>query len=95
MKCMSYLWKKFLMEFNLFMQINFVKELETRFWGFVQKFIEEMIIWKHIYINDIYSPVNYIMCIVMVQNPRNGLRHLSLMFLPFIRRLVLRLRCFA
>ena len=31
MKHMRYLWKKFLMEFNLFMQVKFMKELETSF----------------------------------------------------------------
>ena len=31
MKRMRYLWKKNIMEFNLFMQVNFVKELETSF----------------------------------------------------------------
>ena len=44
MKPMSYLWKKFLIEFNLFMQVNFVKELETSVWDFVHKLFEEMII---------------------------------------------------
>ena len=43
MKRMAYLWNKFLMEFNLFMQVNFVKELETSFWDFVHKLFEEII----------------------------------------------------
>ena len=46
MKRMSYLWKKFLMEFNLSMQVNFVKELETSFGDFVHKLFEEMMLWK-------------------------------------------------
>ena len=29
---------KFLTEFNLFMQVNFAKKLETSFWDFVHKF---------------------------------------------------------
>ena len=44
-KRMSYLWNKFLIEFNLFMQVNFMKELETSFWDFVQKLFEKIIIW--------------------------------------------------
>ena len=72
------------MEFNPFMQVNFVKELETSFGDFVQKFFEEMTIWNVFYINDIDPPDNYIMCIFMVQYPHNGLRHFSLMLLPFI-----------
>ena len=44
MKLMSYLWKNFLTEFNLFMQVNFMKELETSFWDFVHKLFEEIII---------------------------------------------------
>ena len=44
MKRMSYLCNKFLIEFNLFMQVNFMKELETSFWDFVQKLFEEIII---------------------------------------------------
>ena len=58
MKCMmkhrSYLWKIFLMKFNKFMQVNFVKELETSFWDFVKKIIEEMILWNFCYRNDIF-----------------------------------------
>ena len=67
MKRMSYLWIKFLIEFNLFMQVNFVTELKTSFLDFVHKLFEEIIIWKILYKNDIYSPTNYIMCILMVQ----------------------------
>ena len=70
MKClvkhMSYLWNKFLIEFNLFMQVNFMKELETSFWDFVHKWLEEMILSHLCCITDISSPVNYIMCILMV-----------------------------
>ena len=43
-KIMGYLWKKPLMEFSLFMQANFVKELESSFWDFVYKLFEEMIL---------------------------------------------------
>ena len=82
------------MEFNLFMQVNFVKELETSFWDFLQKLFEEMIIWKLRYRNDIYSVSHYIMCIFMIKYTPNGLIHFSLMLLPFIRKLVLRLDCF-
>ena len=32
--------------FNLFMQVNFMKELETSFWDFVHKLFGEMIIWQ-------------------------------------------------
>ena len=45
MKHISYLWKKFLIEFNLFIQVNFMKELETSFWDFVHKLFEEIIIF--------------------------------------------------
>ena len=45
MKGMSYFWKKILIDFNLFMQVNFMKELETSFWDFVHKLFEEIIIW--------------------------------------------------
>ena len=44
MKPMSYLSKKPLMEFNLFMQVNFVKELETSFWDLTHNLFEEMTI---------------------------------------------------
>ena len=98
MKCllkrMSYLWKKFLMEFNLYMQDNFVKELKSSFWDFVYKLFEGMILWNLCYRTDISTPIHYIMCIFMVQKPHNGLRHFSLMLLPFIQKLVLRLDCF-
>ena len=40
------LGKKFLMEFNLFMQVNFMKELETSFWDFVHNLFEEITIRK-------------------------------------------------
>ena len=53
MKRMRYLWKKFLMEFNVFMQVNFVKELETSFWDFVRKLFEEIILWNILYRNYI------------------------------------------
>ena len=66
MKRMSCLWKKFLMEFNLFMEVQFVKELETSFWDFVHKLFEEMIIWNLYYRTDIFSLFHYIMCILMV-----------------------------
>ena len=56
MKHMSYLCNKFLMEFNLFMQVNFMKELETSFWDFVQKLFEKIIIWSLCHRTDIYSP---------------------------------------
>ena len=36
---MSYLWKNFLIEFNLFMQVNFMKELETSFLGFCAQIV--------------------------------------------------------
>ena len=64
---MSCLWKKFLMEFNLLMQVKFVKELETSFWDFVHKLFEEMILWNLCYKTDISDLVHYIMCILMVQ----------------------------
>ena len=67
MKHMSYLWNKFLMEFNLFMQVNFVKELETSVWDFVHKLFEEMILCHLRYGNNIASHAHYIMCIFMVQ----------------------------
>ena len=84
MKHMSYLWNKFLIEFNLFMQVNFMKELETRFLDFVHKLFEEIIIWYLWYKTDIYAHVPYILCIFMVHYPQSGLRHFSLMLLPFI-----------
>ena len=61
------LWNKFLTKFNLFMQANLMKELETSFWDFVHNLLEEIIIWYLGYITDMYSPVHYIMCILMVQ----------------------------
>ena len=64
MKHMNYVWKKFLMEFNIFMQVNFMKELETSFWDFVHKLFEEIIIWYLCYIIDITAPIHYIMCIL-------------------------------
>ena len=39
MKLMRHLWKKFLIEFNLFIQVNFVKELETSFFGFCEQIV--------------------------------------------------------
>ena len=95
MKHMSYLLNKFLIEFNLFMQVNFMKEFETSFWDFVHKLFEKIIIWYLFYRTDISSPFHYIMYILMVQHPWNGLRHLSLVLLPFIRKLVLRSDCLA
>ena len=95
MKCMSYFWNKFLMEFSLFMQVNFVKELETSFWDFVHKWFEEMIFWNLFYRTDIYSPFHYIFSIFMVQYPWNGLIHFSFMLLPFIWKLVLWSDCLA
>ena len=53
MKHMSYLWNKFLIEFNLFMQVNFMKELETSFWDFVHNLFEEIILWYLYYRTDI------------------------------------------
>ena len=53
MKHMSYLWRNFLIEFNLFMQVNFMKELGTSFWDFVHNLFEEIIIWYLYYRNDI------------------------------------------
>ena len=44
MKHMGDLWKKSLTEFNLFMQVNFMKELETSFGDFVHKSFEKIII---------------------------------------------------
>ena len=44
-KHISYLWNKFLIEFNLFVQVNFMKELETSFWDFMHKLFGEIIIW--------------------------------------------------
>ena len=44
MKFMTYLWNNFLIEFNLFMQVNFMKELETSFWNFVHNLFKEIII---------------------------------------------------
>ena len=67
MKNMSYLWKKFLIEFNLFMQVNFKKELETSFWNFVDNSFEEIIIWYIFYITNISGPVHYVTYIFMVQ----------------------------
>ena len=69
MKRMSYLWKKFIIEFNLFMQVNFMKELETSFWDFMHKLFEEIIIWYLFYMTGIFSPVHYMMFIFMVQYP--------------------------
>ena len=86
---MRYWWNKFLTEFNLFMQVNFMKELETSFWDFVHKLFEEIIIWYLYYRTDISSPVPYISCISMVQCPHNGLIHFSLLLLPFTQKLVL------
>ena len=80
---------------HLFMQVNFMKELETSFWDFVHKLFEKIIIWYLYYITDISSHFHYILYILMVRYPRNGLRHFSLMILPFIRKLVLRLDCFS
>ena len=93
MKCMSYLWNNFLIEFNLFMQVNSMKELETNFWDFVHKSFEKIIIWYLWYKTDIYFLFHYILYILMVSYPQNGLRHLSFMPLPFIRKLVLRSDC--
>ena len=67
MKRMSYLWKKFLTKFNLFMQVNFMKELETTFWDFVHNLFEEIILWHFCYKTYISAPLHYIMCILMVQ----------------------------
>ena len=64
---MSYLWKKFLTEFNLFMKVNFMKELETSFWDFVHNLFEEIILWYLYYKTDVSSPVYYKMCIIVVQ----------------------------
>ena len=61
---MSYLWNKFLMELNLFMQVNFVKE--NSFWDFVHKLFEEMIFWDLFYRTNIYSHFNYIMYIFIL-----------------------------
>ena len=66
MKPMSYLLNKSLPEFNLFMQVNFMEELETGFGDFVHKLFEEIIIWYLCYRPDISSPVTYILCILMV-----------------------------
>ena len=66
MNVMNYLWKKFLIEFNLFMQVNFMKELETSFWHFVHKLFEEIIIWYLCYITDISTLVQYKLFIFMV-----------------------------
>ena len=95
MKRMSYLWNNFLIEFSLFMQVNFMKELETSFWDFVHKLFERIIIWHLCYRTDISSPFHYIQYILMVLYPRYGLRHFSFMLLPFIRKLVLRSDCLA
>ena len=54
------------MEFNLFMQINLLKELETSFLNFVNKLFEEIIVCHLYYITDISTPVHYMMCILMV-----------------------------
>ena len=67
MKHMSYLWNKFITEFNLFMQENFMKELETSFWDFVHNLFEEINIWYLFYKTDVFSAIHYIMCIFMVQ----------------------------
>ena len=69
MTCLSYLWKKCFMEFNVFMPVDFVKELETSFWDFVHKLFEEMILCHLRYGNNISSHAHYIMCIFMVQYP--------------------------
>ena len=95
MKRMSYLWKNFLIEFNLFMQVNFMKELETSFWDFVHKLFEKIIIWYLCYKTDISAPIPFILCILMLHYPWNGLRHFYLILLLFIRKLVLRLDCFS
>ena len=67
MKRMSCSWNIFLMEFNLFMQVNFVKELEAGFGDFVDKLLEEMLLWNPFYITYIYIPIHYIMFNLMVQ----------------------------
>ena len=59
MKFMSYLWNIFLIELNLFMQVNFMKELETSFWDFVHKLFEEMILWNLCYRTEISAPRHY------------------------------------
>ena len=58
--------EEFLIEFNLFMQENFMKELETSFWDFMHKLFEEIIIWYLCYRTYISSPIPYILCIFMV-----------------------------
>ena len=78
---------------NIFIHVNFAKELETSFWDFVHKLFEKIIIWYLLYRTDIYDPVHYIIFIIMVQYPLNGLRYFSLMLVPSIRKLVLRLDC--
>ena len=55
---------------RLFMQVNFMKELETSFWDFVHKLFEKIILYL-CYRTDIYSPFHYILCIFMVQYPQN------------------------
>ena len=55
MKHMRNLWNKYLMEFNLYIQVNFVKELETSFWYFVHKLFEEIIIRNLYHRTDVYS----------------------------------------
>ena len=59
MEGMSYLWNKFLIEFNLFMQVNFMNELETSFWDFVHKFFEEKIIWYLFLYNLYFFPCSF------------------------------------
>ena len=67
MKRMSYSWKKFLTEFNLFMQVNIMEELETSFWDFVHNLFEEIIV-SYLYSTiDISSFVHYIICILIVK----------------------------
>ena len=67
MKRMIYLSMKFLTKFNIFMQVNFMKELESSFWDFLQKLLEEIILWYLYYRTDIYAPIHYIICTLMVQ----------------------------
>ena len=52
--------------FNLFLQVNFMKKLETSFWDFVHKLFEKIIIWYLCYRTDIYAHVPYILFILMV-----------------------------
>ena len=69
MKRMSCLWKNFLIDFNIFMEVCFMKELKTNFWDFVHKLFEKTIILYLCYRTNIYTHVNYILCIFMLEYP--------------------------